>query len=390
MTNKTPVIYVIPHINVGGVEKILLDSCHFLAENGWQTIVISNGGRMESKFPKSTQHIRLPVHSKNPFVMFINAIKIANICRKMGAVPILHALSRAPAWSCLLAKKWVQCHFITSFQAVYGHDGLKLHYSAVMTRADKIITISQFLNRHIQKIYHIPAEKIAVLYNAVNMNQFNNEPLAVARKELIFKQLPYYDPINQKLFIMVGRLGHTKGHELLIRAIGYIAQNHPQCDLSHYHFAMVGVGDMGSKIAELTQLAQEVGCVSLSFYPFIDDLSGLYKLSDCVLSCSTQPEGFGLTQIEAGASGVPVIAPTFPDDDWGPSPEIINDGQTGLLFHANNIEHLAQKILEFMAMPRESQKNMGALAHQRVKQNFTTTIFAEQLSKFYNNLINNH
>ena len=140
MPSNLKVLQVIPKLGYGGAETGCYDIAHYLHENDCKSYIITSGGEL-TKFinKKKVKLIRLPVQSKNPIIMFINSIIISFIilfCK----INIVHARSRAPAWSCLLATKITRRKFVTTFHGTYNFNNkLKKFYNSVMVRSDLVI-----------------------------------------------------------------------------------------------------------------------------------------------------------------------------------------------------------------------------------------------------------
>ncbi len=385
------IIQCIPNLEGGGVERGCLEIAEAIIARNWRAIVVSNGGKLTRNLEKiGATHIKLPIHSKNPIKIWYNAQKLKQIINHHQA-NIVHCLSRAPAWVGHIAtKNTPNCHFITSVHGLYGHENrLKLQYSAIMTKGERIITISHFLKQHLIQIYGAPADKIEVIHRGIDPQIFLPNSVLPPRHEAILSKLSHFDAINQELILIPNRLGKFKGQELLIQAIGLLPKFAPNLDLSAYHFAFVGVKtDDFSRQLNCEKLAKSLNIPSVSFYPFSDDMVAIYDCASLVINCSTKPEGFGRTLIEAGAMEKCVIAPIFLHENLGPTPEIINDGENGLIFQANHAEDLAQKIAIWINMSRQARKKIGEKARQNIIANFTKQNMQDKTMAFYQQIMN--
>ena len=150
MNSKIKVLQVIPKLGYGGAETGCYDLAHFLSENNCRSYLITSGGPLLKYIKKDKVKLfRLPVHSKNPLLMILNSIFITFIILFFN-ISIVHARSRAPAWSCLLATKLTRRKFVTTFHGTYNFiNPLKKFYNSVMVRSDLVIAGSNFIFSHI-------------------------------------------------------------------------------------------------------------------------------------------------------------------------------------------------------------------------------------------------
>ena len=220
---KEPVILqVLPELGQGGVELGTVQIAEHLTENGIKNYVASQGGRMEFQLERmGVKHFKLPLKSKNPFKIFQNADKLAEIIKKEG-INIVHARSRAPAWSAYLAAKKAGVHYMTTFHGTYGlgPKGLKKLYNQVMTFGEKVIVISSHIKRHVLENYHTPEEKLVFIHRCVDVEKFNPAAVTPERLKTMIEQ--YELPTDKKLILLIGRLTRWKGQELLIDALAKI------------------------------------------------------------------------------------------------------------------------------------------------------------------------
>ena len=154
MTSNINVLQVIPKLGYGGTETGCYDLAHYLPENNCKSFVVTSGGEL-IKFVdrKKVRIIRLPVHSKNPLLIILNSICLIGIIL-FNNISIVHARSRAPAWSCLLATKVTGRKLVTTFHGTYNFkNGFKKFYNSVMVRSNLIIAGSNFIFSHIRESY---------------------------------------------------------------------------------------------------------------------------------------------------------------------------------------------------------------------------------------------
>jgi hypothetical protein len=144
---------VLPTLVTGGVERGTVDVAAAIVKAGWRAVVVSQGGPMVRELERAgAQHIELPVASKNPFAMRANVARLADAIRATGA-DLVHARSRAPAWSARAAAKRMRVPFMTTFHGTYNSGNpLKRYYNSIMAKGVRVVAISQFIARHVISI----------------------------------------------------------------------------------------------------------------------------------------------------------------------------------------------------------------------------------------------
>ena len=133
MNSKMKVLQVIPKLGYGGSKTGCYDLSHFLSENNCRSYLITSGGPLLKYIKKDKVKLfRLHVHSKNPLLMILNFIFITFIILIFN-ISIVHARSRAPAWSCLLATKLTRRKFVTTFHGTYNFkNAFKKYYKMLL------------------------------------------------------------------------------------------------------------------------------------------------------------------------------------------------------------------------------------------------------------------
>ena len=187
MTPKIKVLQVIPKLGYGGAETGCYDIAHYLAEKNCKSFIVTSGGQL-LKFVKrnKVKIFRLPVHSKNPFVIFLNAI-ILTILILINNINIVHARSRAPAWACYIACFVTGRNFITTFHGTYNFNSkIKLFYNSVMLRSKLTIAGSNFIFNHINKNYNQylnRKKKLRVIFRGINVDHYNKKNISILNQE---------------------------------------------------------------------------------------------------------------------------------------------------------------------------------------------------------------
>ena len=287
MSSNIKVLQVIPKLGYGGAETGCYDIAHYLSENNCKSFIVTSGGEL-IKFidKKKVKLIRLPVNSKNPLLILFNAILLVGIILFYN-ISIVHARSRAPAWSCLLATKLTKRKFVTTFHGTYSFSGkFKKFYNSVMVRSDLIIAGSNFIFSHIKENYSKffkLKKKFLVIFRGINVDYFD----ASSKLESEEKKLLQKWEINKekKIILMPGRLTSWKGQELFIEAI-----NLTKIELGYEAFHVVILGsDQGRDLykKKLIRLIEQYRLTNqIKFIEHCDDMALAYKVSDIVVSAS--------------------------------------------------------------------------------------------------------
>jgi glycosyltransferase involved in cell wall biosynthesis len=373
------VLQIIPRLNTGGVERGTVDVAKFLKNEGHRPLVISAGGKLCDALRRAeVEHVILPVDKKNPFTLLLNAIRLRRIIKKYK-VDIVHARSRAPAWSAYLACKWTKTPFLTTFHGAYNFsNSWKKRYNEVMTYGSKVIAPSQFIKKHILENYSSKTSKdIIVIPRGVSMSLFNPDCVSPGHLNGIFEQ--FHLPLDKKIILLPGRITRWKGHLVLLQALTLLK--------GRDDFFCVFLGSVANKNSsyyeEITTFIQDNDLgARISIIEENEDIASFYKLAHVVVSASTDPEAFGRVMAEAGAIGRPVIA-----SDHGGAQEIIVHGKTGWLFPSGDASTLATYLREVLSYGIRQHKAMGAEAVAHVQANFTNEAMASKTLKVYESLL---
>ncbi|MCH8238307.1 MAG: glycosyltransferase family 4 protein, partial [Proteobacteria bacterium] len=324
------ILQVLPALGVaGGVERGTVEIAQAIVAKGGRSLVVSSGGARTHELKRvHAEHIELPVHSKNPFVIYANIDRLARIIAA-EKVDIVHARSRAPAWSAYYAAKRQGVPFMTTFHGTYGaSNNLKRRYNSVMTRGERVIAISRFIGGHLHQNYGVPANKIRIIHRGVNLDRFDPSKVTAERVAALANDWRLEDGLP--VVMLPGRLTRWKGQAMFIEAIGNLARRDIRC--------LVVGGDQGRTDyrQELENLVNKKGLGEIvRIVDHCDDMPAAYMLTDVVVSASTDPEAFGRIVVEAQALGRPVVA-----SDHGGARETVIEGETGWLFPPGDVTAL--------------------------------------------------
>jgi len=384
MSSKLKVLQVIPKLGYGGAETGCYDLAHYLPENNCSSYIVTSGGEL-LKFidQKKVKLIKLPVHSKNPFLMIFNLIALIFIIL-FHNISIVHARSRAPAWSCLIATKITRRKFVTTFHGTYNFKNpIKKFYNSVMVRSNLIIAGSNFIFSHIKDNYSKYLDlkkKFLVIFRGINVDYFDPSTTLEAEEDSL--RLSWGVPIDKKLILMPGRLTTWKGQEVFIEALNLVNK-----ELGHQSFYAVILGsDQGRDIytKKIKRLAEQYRLTTqLKFIVHCKNMPLAYKLSNLVVSASIEPEAFGRVAIEAQSMEKPIIASNI-----GGSNETIENNVSGFLFESNNPNSLSKKIIEVLNLDESRLKLIGIEGRKNIIKKFNVEKMCFSTYSEYKKLLN--
>jgi len=384
MSSKINVLQVIPKLGYGGAETGCFDLAHFLNENNCKSYLVTSGGPLLKYINrKKVKVIRLPVQSKNPLLILLNSIVLIFIIFFLN-INIVHARSRAPAWSCLFATKITRRKFVTTFHGTYNFkSSLKKWYNSVMVRSDLIIAGSNFIFSHIQKNYSTylnEEKKFLVIFRGINTEYFNPKKIKDSDKTLLRKKWKIDN--DKKVILLPGRLTGWKGQEMFIDSIRNLKENSPDLNF----IAIILGSDQGRKIfkKKLIRLVEQYRLNNeVLFVEHLELMPIAYEISDVVVSTSIEPEAFGRVSVEAQAMEKPILASNI-----GGSNETIINEKTGFLFEAGNSKNLSEKLSEILNLSEVTRNGIGAEGRKNVKVKFNVEKMCNTTYSEYKKLIN--
>ena len=384
MSSNIKVLQVIPRLGDGGAETGCYDIAHYLPENNCKSFIVTSGGELTKFINKEkVKLIRLPVHSKNPILILINSIILIGIILFYN-ISIVHARSRAPAWSCLFATKLTRRKFVTTFHGTYNFSGkLKKFYNSVMVRSDLIIAGSNFIFSHIKENYSEflgLKKKFLVIFRGINVDYFDpstkldTDEIQLLKKWEINKE--------KKIILIPGRLTSWKGQKLLIEAVNLV-----KIELGYEPFHVVILGsDQGRNLYKknLIRLTEQYRLTNqIKFIDHCKDMALAYKVSDIVISPSIEPEAFGRVAVEAQSMEKLIIASNI-----GGSNETIINEKTGFLFEAGDANALSKIIIKTITMDEMSLQLIGKEGRKNVIKKFNVEKMCFSTYSEYKRLLN--
>ena len=384
MSSNLKVLQVIPKLGYGGAETGCYDIAHYLSENNCKSFIVTSGGEL-IKFidKKKVKLIRLPVHSKNPLLIFLNSIILIGIILFFN-ISIVHARSRAPAWSCLFATKLTGRKFVTTFHGTYNFKGkIKKFYNSIMVRSNLVIAGSNFIFSHIKENYSEllnVKKKFLVIFRGINVDYFDPSTKTEDDEKKLLSE--WQIEKNKKIILMPGRLTFWKGQVLFIEAINLV-----NIELGYEAFHAVILGsDQGRGLykKKLIRLKEQYRMSKqIIFVEHCKDMALAYKISDIVVSASIEPEAFGRVSVESQSMEKPIIASNI-----GGSNETILDKKSGFLFEAGDAKSLSKKIIKAITMDETSLKIMGTEGRKNIIKKFNVEKMCFSTYSEYKRLLN--
>ena len=384
MNSKLKVLQVIPKLGYGGAETGCFDLAHYLSENNCLSYIVTSCGEL-IKFidKKKVKLIKLPVQSKNPILILFNTIALVFLIL-FHNISIVHARSRAPAWSCLLATKLTRRKFVTTFHGTYNFNNpIKKFYNSIMVRSNLIIAGSNFIFSHINTNYSKYLglkKKFLVIFRGINVDYFDPSTTLENEESQLLKDWGLNR--GKKIILMPGRLSSWKGQEVFIEALNLVNK-----ELGHQSFYAVILGsDQGRNVysKKIKRLSEQYRLTrQLRFVEHCKNMPLAYKISNLIVSPSIEPEAFGRIAVEAQSMEKPIIA-----SDIGGSKETIINNKTGFLFESGNSEALSKKIIEVLNSDESTLKSLGIEGRKNIIKKFNVEKMCFSTYSEYKKLLN--
>ena len=384
MPSKIKVLQVIPKLGYGGAETGCYDLAHYLAEQDCKSFIATSGGDLLKFVRKDkVKIIKIPVHSKNPFIILFNTL-ILSLIILIYDIDIVHARSRAPAWSCLISCFITRRNFVTTFHGTYNFSSRFKHfYNSVMVRSKLIIGGSNFIFNHInenyQKYLNLKKQKLMVIFRGINLEFFNTKNTSEKKVDALISSWK----IDKKNFIILlpGRLTKWKGQEILIEALSLLTEEYNN---ENFHAVILGSNqgrDIYSKKLQLLVERYRLG-KKITFVENCKEMPIAYKLANLIISSSIEPEAFGRVAVEAQAMSKPIVA-----SDIGGSKETVLNGKSGLLYKSDDSKELAKAMNKIIEKNKDSLNTMGEQGRKNVEKKFNVDQMCQTTFTEYKKLL---
>ena len=381
-TQLTTILQVLPELETGGVERTTVDVAEAIVKNGWRAFVASQGGRLVTELEDAgAEHVDLPLKSKNPFTIVRNAARLKRVIDE-HQVDIVHARSRAPAWSALIASRWTGTPLVTTYHGAYNQKSrLKGLYNSSMARADTVIANSNYIAALISARHSFAKDRITVIYRGTDLTAFTEgtEKAAALREA-------WGLPKEARVILNVARLTPWKGQPGIIDAFATLAKTDPALHL-------VLAGDAQGREAYRKALLDQIDAAGLSARVHLvghcSDIPSATALAACAVVGSIEPEAFGRAAVEAQAGGKPVVVTNLgavPETVLAP-PDVDPSHRTGWRVQPGDIPAMADALREALSLNEEERQELADRSRHHVKQHFSLQTMIEQTLTVYRNLI---
>jgi glycosyltransferase involved in cell wall biosynthesis len=370
-------LQVTPELETGGAEQTTIDVAHAVVAQGGKALVATRGGRMAARLEADGGRLaQMPAQSKNPLVMLGNAARLIDLIRR-EKVSLVHARSRAPAFSALWAAHATKVPFVATYHGVYNaKSGLKRWYNAVMTKGALVIANSEYTREHVIREHGVSADKVVAIPRGVDLSRFEPGIVSADRIEALRKAWGVAPDERRLKVLLAGRLTRWKGQGLLVQAMALLKARGQDKVL-----LLLAGDDQGRKgyRAELEAAIAQAGLEdAVKLVGHCDDMPAAYMLADLAIAPSLEPEAFGRTAVEPQVMSRPVIAA-----DHGATRETVVPGETGWLVAPGDAEAWAAALLEAADIGASVRQSMGQAARLRARRLYSVDAMCEATLKVY-------
>lgn len=375
---RPAILQVVPALETGGAERTTVDMARAIVKAGGRAIVASRGGRMvEELIDAGASHVEMAVHSKNPVVMGLNVERLARLIEREG-VDLVHARSRAPAWSALAAARRAKIPFVTTYHSrVHEKPRLKVFYNSVMVRGDAAIANSHWTAGNIRAVHKPDEARIFTVPRGIDINAF---AAPAAERIAALKSRWGIGENAGTVFLHPARLTRWKGQGISIEAARLLKERGVTA------FTLLLAGDAQGRDAYESGLKKAIADAGLAARVRLvghgDDMAAAYALCDAVLSPSIEPEPFGRTAVEAQAASRPVIV-----SDAGGQQETVIEGKTGFRVPPSDALALADAMARLIGMDEAAREAMGAAGHDNAARHYSVGVMCAATLSIYARLI---
>lgn len=370
-------LQVTPELETGGAEQTTIDVAHAVVAQGGKALVATKGGRMAARLEADGGRLaQMPAQSKNPLVMLGNAARLIDLIRR-EKVTLVHARSRAPAFSALWAAHATKVPFVATYHGVYNaKSDLKRWYNAVMTKGDLVIANSEYTRQHVIKEHGIAPEKVVAIPRGVDLSRFEPGVVPATRIEALRKAWGVAPDERRLKVLLAGRLTRWKGQGLLIEAMKVLK------DRGENRILLLLVGDDQGRKGYRAELEAAIAAAGLEnavkLVGHCDDMPAAYLLADLAIAPSLEPEAFGRTAVEPQVMGRPVLA-----SDHGATRETVLPGETGWLVKPGDAPAWADALLVACEVGAAGRQTMGLAARTRARRLYSVDAMCEATLKVY-------
>jgi glycosyltransferase involved in cell wall biosynthesis len=368
---RPTILQIIPRLDTGGAERTTVEMTDAIVTAGGRALVLTEGGRMAGQIDAAGgELVTFPAGAKNPIGIYRNAGCLARLIEREG-VDLVHARSRAPAWSAFVAARRTRRPFVTTYHGAYAESGpLKRVYNSVMARGDVVIANSHYTAELVRARYGTPAERIRVIYRGIDEAAFNPESISPARVAALRER--WRVRADDRVILHAARLTGWKGQSVVIEAAAQLSREKALANA-----VVILAGDSQGRTTYLHGLEQQITTLGLGdrvrLVGHVDDVPAAFLASHVAVVASTEPEAFGRVAAEAQAMGCPVIATAIgaPPETVRAEPHVGRGEITGWLIPPADAHALARQIGSALALTAEERSAIGGRARAHVLENFS-------------------
>ena len=374
-------LQVVPELETGGAEQSTIDVAHAVVRAGGGALVATRGGRMTARLEADGGRLaQMPVQTKNPLTMLGNAARLVSLIRQ-EKVSIVHARSRAPAFSALWAAHATGTPFVATYHGVYkAQSGLKRWYNAIMTRGDLVIANSDYTRDHVLSEHGIDPGKLVTIPRGVDLGRFDPGFVTPARVEALRAAWGIAADDRRTRILLAGRLTRIKGHLMIVEAARRMAAS------GRDDFLILFAGDDQGRTGYAAEVQAAIDAAGLSdaikIVGHCDDMPAAYLLADLAILPTNVPESFGRAAVEPQAMGRTVIA-----SNHGGVTETIVDGTTGWLAPIEDAEAWAAALGRAIDLGPTRRKEMGEIGRNRARQLYSADAMCAQTLAAYERVL---
>lgn len=374
-------LQVTPELETGGAEQTTIDVAHAVVAQGGKALVATRGGRMAARLEADGGRLaQMPAQSKNPLVMLGNAARLIDLIKR-EKVSLVHARSRAPAFSALWAAHATKTPFVATYHGVYNAKSeLKRWYNAVMTKGDLVIANSEYTRQHVIKEHGIAPEKVVAIPRGVDLSRFEPGVVPATRIEALRKAWGVAEGERRLKVLLAGRLTRWKGQGLMIEAMKILKAR------GESRILLLLAGDDQGRKGYRAELEAAIAAAGLEdvvkLVGHCDDMPAAYLLADLAIAPSLEPEAFGRTAVEPQVMGRPVLA-----SDHGATRETVIPGETGWLVTPADAQAWADALLAACEVGAAGRQTMGLAARTRARRLYSVDAMCEATLKVYAHIL---
>jgi glycosyltransferase involved in cell wall biosynthesis len=385
--SRPTILQIIPRLDTGGAERSVVEIADAVVRAGGRALVLAEPGRLAPEvIAAGGEIVEFPAASKNPVRMLANAYAIERLIRQLG-VDLVHARSRAPAWSALIAARRARVPFVTTYHGAYGEtNALKRYYNGVMARGDVVIANSRYTADLIARRYGTPRGRLEAIHRGVDCRRFDPARIAPERVSALRAHWGV-DPAS-RVILHAARLTVWKGQGVLIDAVAKLKAAGKLGDA-----VVVAAGDSQGRHGYLQSLHTQVAQAGLQhqvrLVGHVEDMAAAYLTAHVTVVASTEPEAFGRAAIEAAAMGSPVIATAIgaPPETVLAEPAVGKDAITGWLVPPGDAGALAERLAVALALDPAERSAMAGRARAHVLTHFTVEAMQHRTLAVYDRLL---